>query len=53
MKPGDWEAVYGDSVRIINEDILAAFRPRQIAIAKAKAMELEHRLLVVAKGVLG
>jgi hypothetical protein len=52
MKPGDWEAVYGDSVQIINEDIVAAFRPEQIETAKAMAMELEHRLLVVAKGVL-
>jgi integrase len=53
MKPGDWDAVYGDSVRIIDEHIVAAFRPEQIETAKVNAMELEHRLLVVAKGVLG
>src|SRR5450631_763026 len=26
MKPADWETVYGESVRIINEDIIPAFR---------------------------
>jgi len=53
MKPGDWEAVYGNSVRIINENIVATFRPAQIEMAKIKARGLEQRPLVVAKGVLG
>jgi hypothetical protein len=53
MKPGDWEVIYGNSIRIIDENIIAAFRPEQIDTAKIKARDLEQRLLVVAKGVLG
>jgi len=52
MRPGDWEAVYGESVRIIEEHIIAAFRPEQIKAAEVKAKGQEQRPLVVAKGVL-
>jgi integrase len=53
MKPGDWEMVYGSSVRIIDQNIIAAFRPGQIEMAKIKARDLKERPFVVAKGVLG
>ena len=33
MKAEDWDTVYGESVRIINEQIIAAFRPQQIKAA--------------------
>ena len=36
MKPADWEAVYGESVRIMNEDIISAFRPDQIEAATSR-----------------
>lgn len=52
MKQGDWESVYGNSLRIINEQIIAAFRPEQIAVAEIKARDLKERPLVVTKGVL-
>ena len=45
--------VYGSSLRIIEENILPAFRPEQIEMAKVKARDLEQKPLVVAKGVLG
>jgi len=50
MKPEDWETVYGESVSIIEEQIIAAFRPEQIEAAKAK--DQENRPLLVAKRVL-
>ena len=53
MKPGDWDAVYGNSVRIINDNIVAAFRPEQIERATQRAKELESSVFIVAKGVLG
>jgi hypothetical protein len=53
MKPGDWDAVYGNSVRIINDNIVVAFRPEQIERATQRAKELENSVLIVAKGVLG
>jgi hypothetical protein len=53
MNPGDWDSVYGDNVRIINEDIIAAFRPEQIDAAGERAKELGDRVLIVAQGVLG
>jgi integrase len=53
MKPGDWDAVYGNSVRIINDNIVAAFRPEQIERATQRAKELENSVFIVAKGVLG
>ena len=52
MKPEDWETVYGESVSIIEEQIIAAFRPEQVKAAEAKAQGQEKRPLVVAKGVL-
>lgn len=52
MKPGDWDAVYGDSVRILNDNIISAFRPEQIEAAMRQAIELENSALVIAKGVL-
>jgi hypothetical protein len=53
MNPGDWDAVYSDNVRIINEDIIAAFRPEQVEAATVRAKELGDTVLVVAQGVLG
>jgi integrase len=52
MKPEDWEVIYGNSVRIINESIIAAFRPEQIKMAKIRSNDLKERPLVVAKGML-
>ena len=53
MNPGDWDSVYGDNVRILNEDIVAAFRPEQIDAAAERARQLDDRVLIVAQGVLG
>jgi hypothetical protein len=52
MKPADWDAVYGNSVRILNEDIISSFRPEQIEVATGQAQELSSRAFVLAKGVL-
>jgi len=52
MKAGDWELVYGSSLRIINEQIIAAFRTEQIEMAEIKASDLKNMPLVVTKGVL-
>jgi integrase len=52
MKPGDWDAVYGDSVRILNDNIISAFRPEQVETAMRQAKELEDAALVIAKGML-
>jgi integrase len=52
MKAGDWDGVYGESVRILNEDIISAFRPEQVEAAMQQVKELERGALVVAKGVL-
>ncbi|HAX42387.1 MAG TPA: hypothetical protein PLF84_00080 [Bryobacteraceae bacterium] len=53
MNPNDWNAVYGDNVRIINEEIISAFRPEQIKVAAARAKELGEGSLIIAQGVLG
>jgi len=52
MKPEDWEMVYGESVRIIGEHIIAAFRPDQIKAAELKAKARQGRPILVAKGSL-
>jgi hypothetical protein len=52
MKPGDWEMVYGESVRIINNQIIAAFRPDQIKAATEKAEALAHVPMIVGRGIL-
>jgi hypothetical protein len=52
MKPGDWERVYGESVRIMEQQVIAAFRPEQIALAESKSREWNQLSLVVAKGIL-
>jgi integrase len=52
MKPEDWDAVYGNSVRILNDDIISAFGPEQVEAAMRQAKELEKSALVIAKGVL-
>jgi hypothetical protein len=52
MKPQDWETVYGESMRIIEEHIIAAFRPEQIKTAEIKAKGQEQRPIVAGKGVL-
>jgi len=53
MNPNDWDAVYGDNVRIIDEEIIAAFRPEQVDAAAARAKELGQGPLIIAQGVLG
>ena len=52
MRVEDWETVYGTTVRIIEEQIIAAFRPEQIKAAEAKAKGQSPRPALVAKGVL-
>ncbi len=52
MKPDDWETVYGESVRIMNEHIIAAFRADQIKAATEEARKLEQRRMIVSRGVL-
>jgi hypothetical protein len=52
MKPADWETVYGESVRVIDEDIIPAFRPDQIQAATDAAAGMARRPMIVAKGVL-
>ncbi len=52
MKPEDWETVYGNSVRLINEHIIAAFRPEQIKAAIEEAKKLEQRPMIISRGVL-
>ena len=52
MKPGDWEMMYGESVRIINSQIIAAFRPDQIKAATEKAEALAQVPIIVGKGIL-
>jgi integrase len=52
MKPGDWDGVYGESMRILNEDIISAFSPEQVEAAMHKAKELQSSALVIARGVL-
>jgi hypothetical protein len=52
MSPEDWEAIYGDGVRIIEEHIIAAFQPEQIKAAEVEAEDQKARPIVVAKGVL-
>ena len=52
MKTEDWEAVYGESVRIINEQIIAAFRPEQVRAASEEAARLGQTPVILAKGVL-
>jgi hypothetical protein len=52
MKREDWDEVYGESVRIIEQQVIAAFRPEQIATAESKSREWIRQPLVVAKGIL-
>jgi hypothetical protein len=52
MKREDWDDVYGDSVRIIEQQVIAAFRPEQIVMAESKARKWIRQPLVVAKGIL-
>ena len=52
MKVEDWETVYSESVRIINEQIIAAFRPEQIKAATEEAARLGQTPVIIAKGVL-
>jgi hypothetical protein len=52
LSPQDWEFIYGDSVRIIEEHIIAAFRPEQIKAAEVEVKGQKPRPIVIAKGVL-
>ena len=49
MKAADWETVYGESVRIINEDIIPAFRSEQIQAATDAAEGMARRPMIVAR----
>jgi hypothetical protein len=52
MKPEDWEAAYGESVRIMDTEIIAAFQPQQVKAAAEKARAIAQTPLIVARGVL-
>lgn len=52
MRLEDWERVYGESVRIIEEQIIAAFRPEQVKAAEGRVKDERPRPLLLAKGVL-
>jgi hypothetical protein len=52
MRLEDWQAVYGEGVRIIEEHIIAAFRPEQIKAAETTANGQKQFPVIVAKGVL-
>ncbi len=52
MRPDDWATVYGDSVRIIQEHIIAAFRPEHVRAAEVKAKGQQQWPIIVSKGVL-
>ncbi len=53
MKPIEWDAVYGETVRILNEDIIGVFSAKQVRDATVKAATLKSKPLIIAKGVLG
>lgn len=52
MSPPDWKITYGESVRIIEEHILAAFSSEQIEVAEMKVRGQGQRPILVSKGVL-
>jgi hypothetical protein len=52
MKSEDWEAAYGESVRIMDTEIIAAFQPQQVKAAAEKAKAIAQRPMIVGKGVL-
>jgi hypothetical protein len=52
MRSADWQTVYGETVQIIEQHIIAAFRPEQVKAAVAAAKSQERRPMIVAKGVL-
>jgi integrase len=52
MRLDDWATVYGDSVRIIEEHIIAAFRPEHVRAAEVKAKGQQQRPIIGSKGVL-
>jgi len=52
MKSEDWEAAYGESVRIMGTEIIAAFQPQQVKAAAEKARAIAQTPLIVARGVL-
>jgi hypothetical protein len=52
MKPEDWEAAYGESVRIMDTEIIAAFQPQQVKAAAEKARAIAQTPLIIARGVL-
>lgn len=52
MSSADWNAVYGESVQIIEEQIIAAFRPEQIRCAEVQSEHWNHRPVLVTKGAL-
>jgi hypothetical protein len=52
MKADDWDAMYGESVHIIEHEIIAAFQPEQVEIAEMQASAAKQRPIIVAKGLL-
>lgn len=52
MRPGVWEALYGDKIKVIEEDIVGAFSPTQVAEAESLAAEVTDMPLLATKGVL-
>ena len=52
MKPQDWEAAYGESVRIMEKEIIAAFQPQQIKAAAGEAKAIGQKPMIVGRGVL-
>jgi hypothetical protein len=52
MKQEDWEAAYGESVRIMDTEIIAAFQPQQIKAAAEKANAIAQKPMIVGRGVL-
>ncbi|HXK04032.1 MAG TPA: hypothetical protein VMS37_16635 [Verrucomicrobiae bacterium] len=52
MRPQEWAAAYGESVRIMDTEIISAFQPKQVKAAAEKARAIAQTPLIVARGVL-
>lgn len=52
MKPQDWEAAYGESVRIMDREIIGAFQPQQIKAAADEAKAIGQKPMILGRGVL-
>jgi hypothetical protein len=47
MKPSEWDSVYGETVRILNEDIIGAFSAKQVKEATGTATTPKSRPFIV------